>query len=492
MNRLLWVLAACSGLVVSTSLSAVLTPGQKMAAEALVKQFGAADFDTRQKAVDRLVEMGPDVAPVIRKALADTVDNEVKLRCEMVMKQLRDKFGAAAVDGSKVDAPVVAGPTVAVAGDFPPSKITLDVKNADLSEVLAQFAKESGNTRLHAPDKWDGEPITLNVKDMPYWQALDKLCATAGHVYYAGDYSRTTGMGNGMGLLKAVNGHELGDCTGPVAVKLVHGMEEITLRGVKSGGVGRMGLMVPPGDGDMLTYSIDYYWEDRLPVLADDAQITRAVGPNGKLLKIVDNQRGMVLSREPKVKPFMGAVRVTLTDLPDGLKKIDELDGIVKLTYGGADKTLRVEDVLNATGKTVKDGDISITIVKVEKTAGGIDVIVKLQKGDKEYEVPVYPGIDRYGFTLVGEDGQTSIRGWVRTSGGTKTGPTPGGPVAGGGFGVTTGVGRGPGRGPQQVGKGESGITFQAKEGQWTLVYTYVGETWSKDYPFKLVNVPLP
>ena len=67
---------------------AELTPDQKLAAEVLIKQFTARQFAVRQQAVDRLVALGPDVLPMVKKALAETNDNDVKLRCRMVLKSL--------------------------------------------------------------------------------------------------------------------------------------------------------------------------------------------------------------------------------------------------------------------------------------------------------------------------------------------------------------------------------------------------------------------
>ena len=46
-------------------------------AEALIKQFSAREFAARQQAVRKLVEMGPEVLPLIREALAETKDAEM-------------------------------------------------------------------------------------------------------------------------------------------------------------------------------------------------------------------------------------------------------------------------------------------------------------------------------------------------------------------------------------------------------------------------------
>ena len=83
-------LAVGAVLALSAAASAALTPEQETLAGRLIRDFTAAEFAVRQAAVDKLVAMGPDVLPLIKKTLAATKDAEVLLRCEMVVKA----FGA--------------------------------------------------------------------------------------------------------------------------------------------------------------------------------------------------------------------------------------------------------------------------------------------------------------------------------------------------------------------------------------------------------------
>ena len=73
--------------------SADLTPEKTRQAEALIQQFSDKQFAVRQKAVEELVAMGPDVLPLVRKTLAETKDNEVKLRCQMVIDAFVKEYG---------------------------------------------------------------------------------------------------------------------------------------------------------------------------------------------------------------------------------------------------------------------------------------------------------------------------------------------------------------------------------------------------------------
>jgi hypothetical protein len=490
------VMAAVAAFV-SASAFGALTPGQKMAAETIIKDFSSKDFDVRQKAVDRLIAIGADVAPVVRKTLAETKDSEVKLRCEMVLKGLRDAFGAEAVDGAKAEAPVQTP-----GKDLPPSKITISVKEAGLEDILQKFADQSKNSLIHMPDKWNGEPVMFEVKDMPYWQALDKLAEVLGGYYYNYDYSRSHGTCNGMTFWKRAKGTEFGADAGPVVVKLDYGTQIRAFRGAQGNYSFGVGITLPPTSSDVLSYTFTYYWEDRLPVLSKEAQVTRALAPLNRELKVTEGDRRYFgeFAREPGTRPFFGTFSAGLTGLPAGIDHLAEIDGIVKLTCGAGEKTMEIPDVLNATGKSVTDGDTTLTVVKVDKQETGVAVIVQLKNGDKVVEVAVYPNNPEYGFTLVGADGKR-VRAGSSGGGGpaTNTRPVPGrgGPEPAplrsvavgpwGGFGLR-------GVGPMaRPGPGEHGVTFSGKfEGAWTLLYSQPREVWSKEFPFVIKDVPLP
>ena len=54
-----------------SSLRADLTPEQTKHAEALIAQFTSPEFAVRQKAVEELIKMGPDVLPLGKKTLTE-------------------------------------------------------------------------------------------------------------------------------------------------------------------------------------------------------------------------------------------------------------------------------------------------------------------------------------------------------------------------------------------------------------------------------------
>jgi len=147
-----------------------LTPDETRQAEALIAQFSARQFAARQAAVDRLIEMGPDVLPLVRKTLTETDDAEVKLRCTMTVNGIVRKYGLIIEDGKVIPL------------NLNGSRITLDVTAMPIREVLDLLARQSGNAPLKADEVLD-RTVTLKLKDVPYWRALDEICRSTGLVW---------------------------------------------------------------------------------------------------------------------------------------------------------------------------------------------------------------------------------------------------------------------------------------------------------------------
>ncbi|HUV38967.1 MAG TPA: HEAT repeat domain-containing protein, partial [Planctomycetota bacterium] len=77
-------------MVPASSARAALSAEREKEARALVAQFTDRRFEVRQQAVERLARMGPDVLPLVRRTLDETDDNEVRLRCRMVIDRLTE------------------------------------------------------------------------------------------------------------------------------------------------------------------------------------------------------------------------------------------------------------------------------------------------------------------------------------------------------------------------------------------------------------------
>jgi hypothetical protein len=146
MNRFIACMSALGILALIAAVSfGEATPEKAREARSLIGQFTSAEFAVRQAAVEKLIAIGPDVTPLVRKTLAETTDAEVKLRCQMVLKGIADKYGPAGGGRPNLDA----------------SKITIDATNTPLEEVLRDLADQSGNALVNIPGPLTEKTVTL-------------------------------------------------------------------------------------------------------------------------------------------------------------------------------------------------------------------------------------------------------------------------------------------------------------------------------------------
>jgi len=376
------VLVLATALATTSSVFAAddLTGGEKMAVEALIKQFTDRSFAARQKAVDRLVEIGPKVVPLIQKTLGETSDNEVKLRCRMVLDGIGKKYGIAVTPD---------GPAPGKFG-IEASKVTVKLTDAELDEVLQVLAEQSGNKLVKHPQNWEGKTISLNVTDMPYWQALDEVCKRAG-LTYAGDYQSRS-----LKLVPVEDHIDITAYAGPVVVKLASGTRRKDFRGMKTR---RRAFQAS------LMYLLSYYMEDRLKPLTMQATVTKAVAPDGTELTL-PARAGMGAMAMSTVRASYGTIYVTINDSPENLQKIARFDGTVKMNFGSGKRVLKIKDVFGEGDRSVEDDD---TVVKVEKVwrkrAGFVTISLSQTEDGKAVNMPRYPSTSEYGFELVDPDG---------------------------------------------------------------------------------------
>jgi len=119
----------------------------------LVDQLGDRSFRVRQAAGRSLEEIGEPALPVLREAAAKD-DEEVRRRAEVLLERVER--------------------TALLA----PRRVTLQMKNRPIDEVVRELSKQSG----YKLQFQGGQPrkITLEMENVTYWHALEKLCELAG------------------------------------------------------------------------------------------------------------------------------------------------------------------------------------------------------------------------------------------------------------------------------------------------------------------------
>ena len=479
MKKILWAVVACAAAAWCVPSQAALTAGQKMAAEALIKQFSAPEFETRQKAVDRLVELGVDVIPLVKKALAETLDNEVKLRCEMVLKAL----------GAVEAAPT---PQQAARAKFgtEASKVTIHLKDAELDTVLQALADQSGNARIETPKDWEGKPVSLDVTDAPYWEAVNRLCADCKLAVVSDPM-----QGGALRLAPARNAAAPVVCSGPVDVRI----DSVTLTKQYVAAQGPMNFM---GAAPAMSLALTWFHEDRLRPLNVEANVTKIASAADKELVLGNNNNpmgmfggAMMIMMGGNQNTCSGSFTAAVSELPERLQGLKSVEGVVKMTFGTGEREFKIESA--EMGKTVTVGKDKVVLtqfqmqngsatVGVTRTVDGKDVEDRFGSNTQYGIVLVDPKGNRHAATAPG-GGMFNMRrgrggpGLMRNVRAQVQGPgAPGGMVVIGDGGMANG-------GSVSYFQGLPDI-----EGAWTVLYVVPETTTVKECPFKLNDVPLP
>jgi hypothetical protein len=121
--------------------------------EALVARLGDKDFRARQAAGRALEERGEAALPALRRA-AGAGDEEVRRRAEVLARKIER------------------------AALLSPRHVTLALKDRPVDEVVKELARQSGYRLQYQ----GGQPrrVTLELENVTYWQALEKICNDAG------------------------------------------------------------------------------------------------------------------------------------------------------------------------------------------------------------------------------------------------------------------------------------------------------------------------
>gem|GEM_PF-2795500 len=136
----------------------------KQRARDLLEDFSATEFAARERALEKLIAMGPDVLPMVKKTLAETDDFEVKRRCKWTLLGIVRKQMAAS--------PAPARPDQTPAEAVP--EVTKALMTAVADDDMETFAK-------------------LAVEDSPAWRMRSwPRIAREVRVLYAGHPERLT------------------------------------------------------------------------------------------------------------------------------------------------------------------------------------------------------------------------------------------------------------------------------------------------------------
>ena len=335
------------GLAIAVVVAALLvTPGRAADEELapqlaqLVEQLERGDSAERAAAERAIVELGL-AAPARGDALlallpepSEEMSQEMATRLARVRAEVQTKLAERNVQQSRV---------------------TLNVKEAPLAEVLAELEKQTGNSVIDYRGEFSDEvmekKVTLKVDDAPFWEALDLLMdETAMSPYpYAAD--------GALGLVDRPEGslRRVGRgaaYAGPFRVEATNASS-------------RRGLRSPAESG--FNVELEITWEPRLrPVgLAHAAADLAAKSDDG--LDVPASGEGELFNVE--VPADYQAVEASLAmQLPArGAKNLASLKGQVMALVPGRVAELKFRDLATAADVVQDAGGVTVTLNRVSR-----------------------------------------------------------------------------------------------------------------------------
>jgi len=407
------------------------TPDDDLAIQVrrLVRQLDAPQLAEREAAEQELVELGPKVLDLLPED-ADRTSAEVAQRVARIRQRLERTLAESAGRAS----------TVTLQGEM------------TLADAAAKIEAQTGNRivldRLRVgPDQDAGPKLTLDLTNVPFWQALDRVLDRAGLGVYPYGEEKAIHVVPQPGERAPRVGRA--DASGPFR------FEPVSIQAVRD-------LRNPANRSLRLTLEVS--WEPRLAPVSllqrmGDLDVT---DENGNPLAVAAEQA----VSEVNVIPDSTAVplEIPLELPPRDVKRIARLQGTLTALLPGKVETFRFDDLENAE--------------KVEKRVGGVTVMLqRVRKNRSVWEVRVLVRFDEANGAL------ESHRNWIYDNE-AHLEPPEGETVAWATFETT-----------RQT-ENEVGVAYYfALDGPltgYTLVYKTPGLILSKGFDYELRGIPLP
>ena len=215
------------------------------AVEKLVEQLGSPSFAARERATKLLRERGPAALPALRKAL-ESKDEEVRKRVELLM------------------------PPLEIEEALLPKRVTLKANGLTAAAAVADLAKQTG-FKLSAAGRDDGKKVTADLKDVPFWEAMDQVLRDTGRTPVFQQYDKTLQFTPGIGRSPFVN------VRGPFRLEATWFHEDRDVNFARAGD----GKDAPRDH--RLTLSVSVLAEPRITFLkVDPAKVEEALDADGK------------------------------------------------------------------------------------------------------------------------------------------------------------------------------------------------------------------
>jgi hypothetical protein len=346
----------------------------------LVQQLNDDRAAERDAAEARLLELAGSTAAETDHFLAllpeasDEMPFAVRDRLSSIRNKIEDRIAKGATEGTK---------------------ITLSAKKMPLADVFTAIEKQTGNRFLdnREPDaagKLPSANVTIELKNEPFWPAVDQILdqAKVGVYAYGGEDALSIVSRSPDDALR----HNRASYSGPFRIELLEIQAQRNLR--------------QPG-GDSLKLQLEVAWEPRLRPIALSQPLAdvEAATDAGKQLALKQPQS--VLDVEVPGGTQAAEIVLPFELPPQGANRITILRGKLKALVPGRQVTFRFDDLANAKGKTDRRGGVQVTVDNVRKNNEIWEIHMRLALDEDNGALQSHRGwVFQNLSTLEGKDGE--------------------------------------------------------------------------------------
>lgn len=303
------------------------TPPTQQQVEQLVRRLGSARLEDRQRAEQELVKLGPAVLPHLPRA--EGLPAEVANRLRRVRRQLQLRQAQLQVAGTRV---------------------TLQGK-MKLSEAIRRLEKQSGNRILDYRERFGQEvldpQLQLDLRNQPFWKAVDRLCDLAQLSVYG--YPESPAV-----ALVVRPPEQL-----PMKQRIVHYQGAFRFEALSCFAVRELHQRGP----SRTSVKLQVAWEPKLQPVALELpwRSIQARTDQGQTLRL-DMPGTLVVELVPGAP---SEITVPLGAVPRQARSLESLQGELHVLLPGRREKFVFDSVLKSSGKTQRRASVAVTLQAV-------------------------------------------------------------------------------------------------------------------------------
>ncbi|MEM8866294.1 MAG: hypothetical protein AAGF31_12180 [Planctomycetota bacterium] len=306
----------------------------------LVFDLGADQQSTRTAAREQLLELAGTTQATGERLLAalpkpvEQMPAAVRTALQKIRRTIADRVAKLAVSESRV---------------------SIDVVEEPLSEVLRSIEEQTGNQVIDLRDQFgqqaDDRPVTLELTDVPFWEAVDQVLDEAGLGVYS--FSGESALALVAREPGATPRWARADYAGPLRIEPIRVTAARDLRQV---------------GGESLNLQLEISWEPRLAPIAFSQPLTEVEAENekGDRLSMARPERSIDLEVQPGGQTLEMTLPLLLPTRQTSL--IATLQGKLQAIVPGRQAEFRFDDLTDAKKPiSQQEGGATVSLIDMRK-----------------------------------------------------------------------------------------------------------------------------